>query len=136
MKSERLVVTRLGGPEDLNGTEMPDPGWNDIEDAIKRLNGSNCTLVTLGIGPPPVPHMAIGGGQNDKYIVYTTVDNAVFYKLININVLEGKCVLVAGGQQGKYDLKICVSLEDALRAAKTYAHSGNNDPSLVWEQQG
>jgi hypothetical protein len=136
MKSERLVVTRLGGPEDLNGTEMPDPGWNDIEDAIKRLNGSDCTLVTLGIGPPPVPHMAIGGGENGKYIVYATVDNAVFYKLINTKALEGKCMLVAGGQQGKYDLKICVSLGDALCAAKTYALFGINDSTLIWERQG
>jgi hypothetical protein len=40
--------------------------------------------------------------------------------------------MVAGGQQGKYDLELCVGVSEALRAAKTYAGSGQLDPGLVW----
>ena len=129
---QNLIVTRLGGPEDFDANEILNPSWPDIENAIRRLDADSCSLVVLGIGAPPVPHMAIGGGQG-RYIVYATTDNLTFYKAVNPNGGGGKCDLVAGGQRGSYDLRICVGLDHALCAAKTYAETGNLDASLSWE---
>jgi hypothetical protein len=130
-----MIVTRMDGPEDSDPTEKRNPTWEDIESAIRRLDGETCTLVCLGIGEPPVPHMAIGGGKGGKYIVYSTRDNRCFYNLMNPQAAPGKCLLKAGGQDGDYDARQCVSLTDALRAAKTYAETGQIDPSLTWERQ-
>ena len=80
--------------------------------------------------------MGIGGGKDGKYIVYATPDNLIFYNLINPKAPPGKLFLVAGGQRGDYANKQCVGLQEVLRAAKTYADSGQLDPSLVWEKQG
>lgn len=134
-RAKALAATRLGGPVDSDPAELQNPTWLDIEAAIRRLDGDTCSLVTLGIGPSPVPHMAIGGGEAGKYIVYTTPDNLSFHTLINPQAPPGKCHLVAGGQRGDYDLKICVSLSEALRAARAYAETGAHDPALTWETQ-
>ena len=134
--AKKLVVTRLDGPEDAAAEEMENPTWQDIETAIRRLDGDSCTILVLGIGEPPVPHMAIGGGENGKYIVYTTDDNLVFYNLINPNASPGKTLLVAGGQRGDYANKQLVGFENAIRAAKSYAETGQPDPTLVWEKDG
>lgn len=131
----RLVVTRMDGPEDRDPTELEQPAWRDIEEAIRRLDGSTCSLVILGIGEPPTPHMGIGGGENGQYIVYATPDNIVFHTLINPNATSGKVMLVAGGQRGAYEKQICVGLPEALRAARTYAESGELDSSLTWKSK-
>jgi hypothetical protein len=128
-----LVVTRMDGPNDSDPDELINPTWSEIESAIRRLDGNTCTLLVLGIGEPPVPHMAIGGGEDGKYIVYTTADNLSFATLINPAASFGKCLLVAGGQRGEYDLRKFVSLTDAMRAAKTYAETGATDPTLAWD---
>jgi Immunity protein Imm1 len=134
-RPKALVVTRLGGPVDSDAAEHQNPTWSDIEAAIRRLDGHTCSLVILRIGPPPVPHMAIGGGEAGKYIVYTARDNLSFHTLINPQASSGKCFLVAGGQRGDYDLKVCVSLSEALRAARIYAETGGHDPTLTWHEQ-
>lgn len=134
-KPKILAVTRMGGPDDSDPTELESPTWGDIEAAIQRLNGSSCSLVILGIGQPPVPHMAVGGGEDGKYIVYITYDNLTFYSLINPHVPAGKRLLVAGGQRGSYESNLCVGLSEALCAAKTYAETGQRDSTLTWEKQ-
>lgn len=89
----------------------------------------------IGIGQPPVPHMAIGGGEAGKYIVYTTLDNLSFHTLVTPQAPSGRSQLVAGGQCGDYELKLCVSLSEGLRAARSYAETGQHDSTLTWEKQ-
>jgi len=125
-------VNCLNGPEDSNPGEVKNPTWQQIEAAIRRLDGERCTLLILSVGDP-VPHMAIGGGENGKYIVYATPDNMSFHTLINPSAPPGKCMLTAGAQRGDYELKICVSLREALQAAKTYAETGEVDAGLAWK---
>src|SRR5690349_16976748 len=71
MSAKTLAVIRMDGPEDRAAEELGNPAWQDIESAIRRLNGDTCSLLILGIGDP-VPHMGIGGGEDGKYIVYVT----------------------------------------------------------------
>lgn len=128
--SNSLVVTRMDGPDGFSQTEHPN--WVDIENAIRRLDGEDCSLLILGIGDP-VPHMGIGGGEDGLYIVYTTTDNMIFYTLTNPQARSGKPLLVAGGQRGDYDNRVCVGLREVLLAAKTYALTGQNEATLVWK---
>ena len=98
------------------------PTWNQIETAIRELNGKNKTLVTLGADEET--YMSIGGGAG-KYVVTATFDNFDFYILVNLlkpdNQIEK---LVVGGQQGNYSAKMCVDLLPCLLAARTFVESG------------
>jgi hypothetical protein len=133
--SKRLFVTRMDGPEDSGSTTRLNPGWTEIEAAIRRLDGKTCSLVVIAFGDSDAPHMAIGGGGSGKYLVYGTLDNMTFRNLINPAAPIGRCFLVAGGQRGEYAEKHCVGLSDALRAAKTYAETGQYDSALRWEEK-
>ena len=128
--SQALFVTRMDGPEDRHPAELKHPTWTDIEASILRLDGDSCSLLILGVGPPPAPHMAIGGGDQGRYIVYVTPDNLVFHTLFNLQGPQGKCLVVAGGQQGEYDLEICVGLGEALAPPKLTPNRGNS--TVAW----
>ena len=122
----------LCGPNDADRRELSNPSWIDIEMAIRQLNGIDRTLVLFGSGTP-VPHMAIGGGRDGKYIVYATHDNITFYTMVGTDRSAGKVVFVAGGQPGDYPIRNCVTLERALRAAQVFAEAGRVDSSCEWD---
>ena len=100
-----MGVSRMDGPDDSAARTTPNPTWEDIEAAIRRLDGNTCTLLCLGIGKPPVPHMGIGGVEDGCYVVYCTLDKRTFHKLIDAQAPVGKRVLTAGGQRGDYNLR-------------------------------
>jgi hypothetical protein len=128
--AQNTLIKRL----DVLSDEVSSPTWSDIEAAIQRLDGSGCTLVSLGIGDP-VPHMAIGGGKQDKYILYATFDNAVFYTLADPANGPGQAEMIAGSQAGLYKLRNCVSWNLVLRAAKTFSETGKLDSQLTWDRR-
>ena len=132
--ANQLRAKYFAGPLDDDTEDHVNPSWADIETAIRSLDGNRSTLMTLGIGDP-VPHMAIGGGQDGRYIVYATSDNMVFYNLINPEAASGKYKLKVGGQSANYDARMCIGLEEALKAGKTFAETGERDKDLHWEKQ-
>lgn len=107
--------------------------WQEVELAIKDLNGESRTFVTLEKNDEIL--MGIGGGDT-CYVVYITFDNQSFQYLVNTSVLNIPTLiqLTIGGQELFYDTSRCVNLETALKAAKTFAESGEVDESLKWEK--
>jgi Immunity protein Imm1 len=113
--------------------------WEDIEAAIRELDGHRRTLVTLEAEGET--HMAIGGGTG-KYLVYVTFDNENFNYLVNPTNLvnptksDNAETLVVGGQEGIYPAKWCIDLTTTLRAAKLFAEFGTVEKSVVWDRDG
>lgn len=105
--------------------------WLEIQVAIRSLDGHRQTLVTLETEEEA--HLAIGGGKG-RYVVYLTFDNEVFHYVVDPLKLGMDEKLVVGGQEGIYPAKLCVGLDMALRAAKTFAKFGIMEKSVVWEQ--
>ncbi|MBW4513556.1 MAG: hypothetical protein KME64_44940 [Scytonematopsis contorta HA4267-MV1] len=110
---------------------VKNPNWSQIETAIRELDGSSKTLVTLGVDEDT--YMSIGGGEN-IYIVTVTFDNLNFHTLIDPSKLEGIGELVVGGQKGNYSTSECVDLLRCLLAARTFAESGQLDTLLTWSE--
>lgn len=110
---------------------IENPSWNQIETAIRELDGEKHTLVTLGINEDI--YMSIGGGEN-KYIVTATSDNLNFYVLIDATKSQQVETLVVGGQKGNYSVNQCVDLLRCLLAARTFTELGKLDSLLIWEE--
>jgi hypothetical protein len=111
----------------------PAKNWQEIEKVIKELDGKYRTLVTLETDGEA--HLAIGGGL-DKFIVYLTFDNEVFYYLCGFAKSNLEESLVVGGQEGLYPAKFCVEIDLILQVAKTFAEFGTMDQTVVWEKEG
>ena len=107
--------------------------WQEIEKVIKELDGKHRTLVTLETDGEA--HLAIGGGP-DKFIVYLTFDNEVFYYLCGFAKSNLEESLVVGGQEGLYPAKFCVGIDLILQVSKIFAEFGTMDQTVVWEKEG
>jgi Immunity protein Imm1 len=110
---------------------IENPNWNQIETAIRELDGKSKTLVTLGADDI---YMSIGGGNSGKYVVTATFDNMNFYTLVDLSKPNQIEKLVVGGQEGNYQAKMCIDLLRCLLAARTFAQSGKLDNLLTWEE--
>ncbi len=111
----------------------PAQNWQEIEKVIRELDGKHRTLVTLETDGEA--HLAIGGGP-DKFIVYLTFDNEVFYYLCGFAKSNLEETLVVGGQEGLYPAKFCVEIDLILQVAKIFAEFGAMDQTVVWEKEG
>jgi hypothetical protein len=105
--------------------------WQEIEAAIRELDGHHKTLVTLETEGET--HMAVGGGTG-KYVVYVTFDNESFHYLVDPSKSDMDETVTVGGQEGVYPAKSCVELNTTLKAAKTFAELGAMDKSVIWEK--
>ncbi len=124
------------------GEFIENQDWNQIEAAIRELDGKSKTLVTLGADDSEAlatlgasdTYMTIGGGGAGKYVVSVTFDNISFYNLVDLSKPDRTEKLVVGGQEGIYPSKMCVDLLRCLLAARTFSESGKLDPLVSWEE--
>ncbi|GJD19003.1 hypothetical protein RIVM261_039590 [Rivularia sp. IAM M-261] len=113
------------------GDFIENPDWNQVESAIRELDGASHTLVTLGADEET--YMSIGGGAG-KYIVTVTFDNLNFYTLLDLAKSNNIEKLVVGGQYGNFPANHCVDILRCLLAARTFALEGKLDELLTWQE--
>lgn len=114
--------------------QVDDPSAADFEDALRRLDATQFTIVTIaGVGEE---HLAIGGGAG-RYVVYATFDNHEFWNLVRSDSpsANGTVLLSAGGQEGVYPAAQVVGFAEARAAGLAYLRSGTLDPGQRWEKQ-
>lgn len=70
------------------------PFWNDVKQAIERLDAKTFTIVT--IQGPGEQHLAVGGGVG-RYVVYATFDNCEFWNLVAATESDSTVLLNVGG---------------------------------------
>lgn len=117
---------------DCEGSVLESPTSSDIVAAVKALDASARTTVTLQADGQH--HMTIGGG-NGQYLVYSTRDNDNFFNLLGDAHAEGDVLLFVGGQEGRYPARQIIGQERAITAAVTFALTGSLDATLEWEEQ-
>jgi Immunity protein Imm1 len=125
----------LEGSEDSNYHGVySEPSWFEIKDAICNMEEYHLTGIYLAVEEGELPYLLIAGGQSGKYIVELTSEDGDVYNLFDITQSDEKIALVASNQLGYYSAKICLNLETALKAAQTFAESGQLESSLNWEK--
>jgi Immunity protein Imm1 len=113
------------------GRTLDRPSWEDIERAVRQLNGNERTSLILKRDEET--HMSIGGGP-DRYSVVVLIENrhGPFY-LIDPYKSDAEIMLVVGGQSIDTPERMTVPLETILKAARVFSESGELEKSLAWQ---
>jgi hypothetical protein len=113
--------------------EMEVEGLEQVEWAIRQLNGRNHTLAVLDSSEDRV--MSVGGGTDGCYVVNVAVNvDEEFHNLVDPDKGPGETKVVVGGQSGYYPSRICVDLESAIEAGRRFAEDGSLSDRLTWEK--
>jgi hypothetical protein len=109
--------------------QIKSPSWNDIETAIRALDGGRRTVVVL---EGERAHLTVGGGSEGRYMVCATVDSAELLTLSLSNEGHSKVTLHVGGQDGEYQDNFVVDTATVMMVAKIFAESGRLDSTVLW----
>jgi hypothetical protein len=90
-----------------------------VKKAIDKLNGETKTGVVLE--KDSENFMIIGGGKNNKYIIYAQLAGKMYSMANKFDVLKEPIEIIVGGKKAIYPSKRCVNLEMVLEAAKHFA---------------
>jgi hypothetical protein len=113
--------------------EAPDPTWEEVEKAIRTLNNRDVNDVYLSADAEDDEEFLCIGGGDGRYVV-TGAFEETFPTVVDPGRGSGEEPLVVGGQEGSYPSRMIVSLDVALRAARSYYESGTfGGGGLVWE---
>lgn len=114
--------------------ELADPSWEDVEQAIKALDGEvrNDLYLAQGLGDPET-FLCVGGG-NGKYLVSGSVEGKRFPTVVIPDGSDEIVSLIVGGQLSEFPRRFIVDLNTALTAAKAFFESGRfGEGDVVWE---
>jgi hypothetical protein len=107
--------------------------WAQIQRAIEGLDGQRISEVSIAKRGTE-SHMSVSGGGG-YYLVSATMDNDIFYDLVNPTGDPAKTVrIVSGGQPVTVGMNETAELETALQVARSFAESGIIDPGSSWSR--
>ncbi len=114
-------------------TEVKNPSWCEIEEAIRSLNnGERNDIYLVPDENAPETYLGIGGGAG-RYLVTGSVRNERFPTIVDPNKEPTpKELLLVGGQDGDYPANWIIDLETALRAAKVFYDAGTFGQGANW----
>jgi hypothetical protein len=114
--------------------EVYDPTWDQIESAIRRLDGNHRSIVIIGQLDPETDFMGIGGGKDGVYRCFVYDRQGREFAVIDPSKPPDKLVDILMGQKTSVSLQECIDLDTVLLAAKSYAESGQLEKKLTWKE--
>jgi len=106
-----------------------DPTWEQIEEAIRRLDGKVHTEVLLS----KAGQLSIGGGAGQYFVSIFTDDERSLIAIDQSKTAQEHTALVSGGQTVSLPKRQIVDVDAALRAARAYFETERPDPTLTWD---
>jgi hypothetical protein len=128
------LTTCIWSSTDCNSKELANPSWEDVEQAIKALDGKARNDVYLSPDPAvPETFLCVGGG-NGEYVVSGSVEGERFPTVVVPGGSDELVSLIVGGQLSEFPRRFIVDLNAALTAAKSFLESGRfGEGDVVWE---
>ncbi len=114
---------------------VSQPHWDQIERAIRQLDGKYRTMVILGQENTEFDYMVIGGGKNRLYWCGVYDDQGREFTVIDPSKSSTTYVKVPTGQPTSVPLKEIIGLEDVIVAARQYAETGKRTTDLPWAER-
>jgi len=109
------------------------PTWEDIERAIKALNGSTSTLLMLCENDTRLAkHLCICGGHQGKYAVYIAGANGELHNLINTHGTDENIVVNCDGQGTDYHDWQLVNMDWVLLVSRRFYFDGTAETAFDW----
>ena len=123
-----LTVSQRG--EERSWSEMtPDPGWSDIERAIRELDGQQRCLLTLASDDAL---LSIGGGDG-RYLIHASLDSHSFQSAVEPAQPGYPVPVPLPGRQRSCPARMVLDQKKAMRVARAFALGGCLERSLSWE---
>lgn len=114
-----------------SGAILLNPSWEDIDAAIRKLNGETYTIVRLQ--GKYEAHMVIGGGAHGRYIVYATFNNEDFFNLASDDKAIGSVLLCIGGREENLSMETVVDFALVFKAVGAFVELGELESTLQWK---
>ncbi|MEX2492613.1 MAG: Imm1 family immunity protein [Nitrospirales bacterium] len=114
-----------------SGAILLNPSWEDIDAAIRKLNGETYTIVRLQ--GKDEAHMVIGGGAHGRYIMYATLNNEDFFNLVSDDKAIGSVLLCIGGREENLPMETVVDFVLVFKAVGTFVELGELESTLQWK---
>jgi hypothetical protein len=132
MAIDLLTICEWAG-RSVSHTEVQNPTWADVEQAIRSLNNSERNDLYLTPDKSDLEtYLAVGGGDG-RYLVTGSVANERFPTIVNLDKPSSpKELLLVGGQEGDYPANWIVDFETALHAAKVFYEAGAFAAGANW----
>jgi hypothetical protein len=115
-----------------SGTILSNPSWEDVDAAIRKLNGKKFTIVRLQ--GKDEAHMAIVGGAHGRYIVYATFNNEEFFNLVSAEKATGSILFFIGGREQDLPMETVVDVDLVFKAVTTFVECGEFESNLQWKK--
>jgi hypothetical protein len=115
-------------------TVILDPGWPEIESAVRSLDNERLNDVYLTpLGPADEVFLCVGGGAG-RYLV-TGSDSSRRSPILSVpgSSSDALVPLRVGGQLGEFPARYVVDLDSALTAAKKFFLAGGFECGVPWK---
>ena len=112
---------------------ITSPTWPDVERAIRALDGTQHTLLSLRRAQGDC--LMVGGGEDGRFLVDYLADEDTQEDYVLVDpAIRGKAqeLLIGGQLSGPYPAWTCVALPLALRAAHALFTTGRFSSDLIW----
>lgn len=106
---------------------------NQLISAMESLDGNKKTLVSIEVNEHL--YISIGGGNEDNYVVTGNRGDKIYNLLCDEHHIKDDTLIpiVAGGQEGLFEGKYCLSKKTAYQAMIFFFERNEFDAQLNWE---
>ncbi len=120
--------------------EIPYPDWEDVENALRSLDGHTHCELFLGSPDSTEGLMVIGGPA--RHLIWIQRWDAAGEELLIDTASERVAssgtvsFVLSNGQVDEYPMASTVELEASLQVARTFLDRELLDPDVIWVRQG
>jgi Immunity protein Imm1 len=125
-----MIIRELSADDCGGGSEIIRkqlPTWEDVERAVRRLDGTRFTQVNLADGEDT--GLLISGGHGGRYAC-ERMQHDDNYLLLDPTLADDPPLKIS--DDADYPGSWTVELEMALKAARVFFETGQLDPSMQW----
>lgn len=112
---------------------VEEPSWNNIYDALMRVDGNKCSRVLLSLDK--CGGIIVGGGNHDRFIVtYFSCDGNKDSMILTDLSLQGDDIkLVIEGIMGYYPSIYCIDRKMLLYVCEFFYQEKSIPDNIRWE---
>ncbi|HEY2839293.1 MAG TPA: Imm1 family immunity protein [Pirellulales bacterium] len=114
------------------GAGIVDPTWEAVSVAIRSLDATTRSLITLADREWSDHFLLVVGKWEDRVLVNSTKNNKIFFSLVDASSSGGTRTLLIAGEREEYDDNKLVPIDWAIEAAQHFYETGERKSTMSW----